>query len=113
MNSELIMSLTNKNCTPCLGNVESLSIELTEKLLLELNNGWIVDKSGKLYKEYHFTNFIKAMDFANKVADLAETEGHHPDLAISWSKCVVQIWTHKIKGLTENDFILAAKIDKL
>ncbi|WPY01905.1 4a-hydroxytetrahydrobiopterin dehydratase domain protein (plasmid) [Candidatus Trichorickettsia mobilis] len=113
MNSELIVSLTNKNCTPCLGDVESLSIEIAKKLLLELNNCWIIDKSGKLYKEYHFPNFIKAMDFANKVADLAETEGHHPDLAISWGKCVVQIWTHKISGLVENDFILAAKIDKL
>ena len=53
------------------------------------------------------------MDFANKVANLAETEGHHPDLAISWGKCGVQLWTHKVNGLTENDFILAAKVDKL
>lgn len=107
------MSLANKNCTPCLGDTYSLSFEIAEKLLLELNNGWIMDKLGKLYKEYHFTNFIRAMDFANKVANLAETEGHHPDLAISWGKCGVQLWTHKVNGLTENDFILAAKVDKL
>ena len=62
---------------------------------------------------WDFTNFIRAMEFANKVADLAEAEGHHPDLTISWGKCGVQLWTHKVNGLTENDFILAAKVDKL
>jgi len=107
------MSLANKNCTPCLGDAHSLSFEIAEKLLLELNNGWIIDKSGKLYKEYYFTDFVKTMAFANKVAHLAEKEGHHPDLAISWGKCGVQIWTHKINGLTKNDLILAAKIGNL
>jgi len=107
------MSLSNKSCAPCLGDAHSLPFEITKKLLLELNNGWIIDKSSKLYKEYHFADFVRAMDFANKVASLAEMEGHHPDLAISWGKCVVQIWTHNINGLTENDFILATKIGKL
>jgi 4a-hydroxytetrahydrobiopterin dehydratase len=107
------MSLLNKTCVPCLGDLPPLSFEVTEQLLFELNNDWIIGKSGRLYKEYYFTNFVKAMAFVNKVADLAEKEGHHPDLAITWRKCIVQIWTHKIKGLTENDFILAAKIEKL
>lgn len=107
------MPLLNKTCTPCLGDAHPLSFEITQELLSELSKGWIIDKSGKLGKEYYFTNFIRAMEFANRVADLAETEGHHPDLTISWSKCVVQLWTHKINGLTENDFILAVKIDKL
>ena len=106
------MSLLNKTCKPCRGDIPPLSSKLTTELLLELNNDWIIDKSGKLYKEYHFTDFIKTMAFVNKVAYLAEKEGHHPDLAISWGKCGVQIWTHKINGLTKNDFILAAKIAK-
>lgn len=105
------MSLLNKTCISSIEDAHSLSFEIVERLLLELNNGWIIDKSGKLYKEYHFTNFIKTMQFVNKVADVAETERHHPDLSISWGKCVVQVWTHKINGLTENDFILAAKIE--
>ena len=107
------MFLLNKTCKPCLGDVPPLSIEVTKRLLHELNNDWVIDKSGRLYKEYHFTDFVKAMDFANKVAALAETEGHHPDLTISWGKCIIQIWTHKVGGLTESDFILAAKIIRL
>ena len=107
------MSLLNKTCKPCLGDIPPLSFEVTKQLLLKLNNNWIIDKSGKLYKEYNFNDFVKAMAFANKIGDLAEKEDHHPDLVISWGKCIVQIWTHKIGGLTENDFILAAKIGKL
>lgn len=77
------MSLLNKTCTPCLGDISPLSFEVTKQLLLELNNDWIIDKSGKLYKEYNFNDFVKAMAFANKIGDLAEKEDHHPDLAIS------------------------------
>ena len=66
-----------------------------------------------LYKEYYFDNFIDAIKFANEVAEIAELQNHHPDLEISWGKCKVKIWTHSINGLTENDFILAAKINSL
>ena len=83
------------------------------RLLLELNNGWIINKLGHLYKEYNFSNFIEAMNFANRLAELAEKEAHHPDLTISWGKCTVSIWTHKVNGLTENDFILGAKIETI
>ena len=102
--------LISKVCTPCQGGVSPLDYELLSRLLLELNNGWIINDNGHLYKEFYFNNFIEAMNFANKLAELSEKEAHHPDIAISWGKCAVSIWTHKINGLTENDFILGAKI---
>ena len=102
--------LLNKNCIPCQGGIPPLSRETASKLLLELTNGWSINESSHLYKEYSFSNFMEAMSFANKVAELAEREAHHPDLTITWGKCIIRIWTHKINGLTESDFILAAKI---
>lgn len=102
--------LLDKICTPCQGGIPPLSLKKAAKLLLELGNDWIINGSGQLYKEYSFNNFIEAMGFANKVAELAEKEAHHPDLTITWGKCIIRIWTHKISGLTESDFILAAKI---
>ncbi len=110
MGKNFYSCLTNKVCTPCQGGVPSLSAEIASKLLLELNSGWSINKNGHLYKEYHFNNFMEAMDFANIIAKLADKEAHHPELLISWGKCTVSIWTHKINGLTENDFILGAKI---
>lgn len=82
-----------------------------EQFFHELKSGWVLNDEAHLYKEYKFSNFIAAMDFANKVAKVAEQEAHHPDLRISWGICTVEIWTHKISGLTESDFILAAKIE--
>lgn len=105
--------LLDKTCTPCQGGVPALSHDIALRLLLELGEGWIINAVGQLYKEYYFNNFIDAMIFANKVADIAELENHHPDLEIFWGKCRIKIWTHKINGLTENDFILAAKINSL
>ncbi|OJX13140.1 MAG: pterin-4-alpha-carbinolamine dehydratase [Caedibacter sp. 37-49] len=69
-----------------------------------------MNKAGHLYKEFRFDNFIDAMTFANQIADMAEKEAHHPNLTITWGLCIVEIWTHDVGGLTENDFILAAKI---
>lgn len=105
--------LLDKTCTPCQGGVPPLASNVALQMLSELGKGWIINAVGRLYKEYNFHNFIDAMEFANKVAELAEIEGHHPDLEISWSKCAIKIWTHKINGLTENDFILATKINNL
>lgn len=84
-----------------------------EELLRELDDGWQLNSDGHLERAYSFENFAKAMAFANKVADIAEAEGHHPDLYIAWGKCKVEIWTHKIKGLTESDFYFAAKADRV
>ena len=105
--------LLNKSCTPCQGGVPPLTPEEIEKLLMELGNGWALNESAHLYKKYLFDDFIKAMAFANKVAELAEREAHHPDLKIAWGFCTIEIWTHKINGLTKSDFILAAKIEAI
>ena len=103
--------LSEKKCIPCEGGVRPLEKKEIDKLLAELQNEWQVNELGHLYKKYKFPNFVKALDFANKIAAIAEQEVHHPDLNISWGVCNVEIWTHKINGLTENDFILAAKIE--
>lgn len=90
-----------------------MSPQECQKLLKQLPSGWSINSSGHLYKEFIFNDFMGPMNLANKVASIAEKEGHHPDLTISWGKFGVEIWTHKINGLTESDFILAAKIEVL
>ncbi len=104
--------LHTKNCTPCQAGAPPLSKEQSQDLLKQLQPGWGFNKEGHIEKEYVFPTFLKAIEFANKVAEIAEAEGHHPDLHIAWGKCRVEIWTHKIHGLTENDFILASKINR-
>jgi 4a-hydroxytetrahydrobiopterin dehydratase len=81
-------------------------------MLKELSTGWGLDQAGHLERTYGFKNFALALEFANKVGAIAEVEGHHPDLHVAWGKCRVEIWTHTIKGLTENGFTLAAKADR-
>lgn len=105
--------LVNKLCIPCQGGTPPLTDKEVETLLKELDNGWMLNDMGHLYKEYPLEGFMEPMGFANKIAELAEKEGHHPDLKISWGICALEIWTHKINGLTESDFILAAKIEAI
>lgn len=107
------ISLINKTCIPCAGGTKPLDRIAIYKLLSEIGGGWDINKSMHLYKEYKFNDFMSPMRFANKVAEIAEAEGHHPNLSISWGMLTVEIWTHKINGLTESDFILAAKIDAI
>ena len=83
-----------------------------KELLRELDEGWFLNAEGHLEREYKLKDFRLAMAFANKVADIAEAQSHHPDLSIAWGKCRVEIWTHKIRGLTESDFYFAAKADR-
>ena len=105
--------LLSKRCIPCEGGTEPLMRPAAEKLLKEVN-GWQLSGDGKkLSKVYKFVNFAEAMVFANKIAALAEEEGHHPDLSIGWGRVGIELSTHAIGGLSENDFILAAKIDRL
>jgi 4a-hydroxytetrahydrobiopterin dehydratase len=82
------------------------------ELLRELDDGWHLNADGHLERLYRLQNFAQAMAFATKVANIADEEGHHPDLYIAWGKCKVEIWTHKISGLTESDFYFAAKADR-
>tara|TARA_B100000965_G_C19510332_1_gene721624 strand:- start:167 stop:499 length:333 start_codon:yes stop_codon:yes gene_type:complete len=105
--------LSQKKCEPCSGKTPKLNFEETSKYLSELNSWSINDKQEMIFKKFKFNTFNKALDFANKVGEIAEKESHHPDLSLGWGYCLVMIHTHAIKGLSVNDFVLAAKIDEL
>jgi len=81
-------------------------------MLRELDKGWTLNAAGHLERTYSFANFAEAIAFANRVGEIAEEQNHHPDLHVAWGKCTVEIWTHKIQGLTESDFYFAAKADR-
>ena len=83
-----------------------------ERMLRELDPSWSLNAEGHLERTLAFGNFAMAMNFANRVAAIAEAENHHPDLHVAWGRCTVEIWTHKIGGLTESDFFFAAKVDR-
>ena len=107
------MDLAQKKCVACESSTAPLNRKEAEVLLKQIN-GWTLSGDARwISKELKFKNFAEALAFTNKVGDIAESEGHHPDLQISWGKVVVELTTHAIKGLTDNDFILAAKIDKI
>jgi 4a-hydroxytetrahydrobiopterin dehydratase len=108
----IMTGLATKECVPCKGGVPPLSGEQIKPLKVQLR-GWDVIDEHHLTKLYNFSDFVTALAFVNKVGDLAERQGHHPDILLSWGKVRIDIWTHKINGLTESDFILAAKIDEL
>ncbi len=89
-----------------------MELERARQMLKELSSRWELNQAGHLERTYPFENFALALAFANKVGAIAEAEGHHPDLYIAWGKCRIEVWTHKIQGLTESDFYLAAKADR-
>ena len=101
----------NKTCRACQGNASPLTQTEIIQGLEKLGSKWQLNKTGHLYKEYKFKDFTEPMNFANKIAKLAEELQHHPNLTIAWGKLGVEIWTHKINGLSEIDFILASKIE--
>ncbi|MBI2143490.1 4a-hydroxytetrahydrobiopterin dehydratase [Candidatus Woesearchaeota archaeon] len=109
------MDLTQKKCEPCEGGVPPMSTDEARKLQEQVKGWGLVTVTGisNLEKKFKFKDFVEAMKFVNNVADLAESEGHHPDITINWNKVTMLLSTHAIKGLSENDFIMAAKIDKL
>lgn len=104
--------LSDKHCVPCKGGVPPLKGQALLELYRQLEKGWEIVNEHHLEKEYKFKNFRDALAFVNRVGEIAETEGHHPDISLSWGKVKLTIWTHKIDGLTESDFILAAKCDR-
>ncbi len=104
--------LAELQCVPCRGGVPPLAGPEIEKLLGQLA-GWQVVNEHHLSKTYGFKDFRESLEFVNRIGALAEQQGHHPDICFGWGKAEVTIWTHKIDGLTESDFVLAAKIDKL
>ncbi len=105
--------LAKKKCIPCETGVPPLKDEELVKFYQQLQHGWKVIEEHHLKKEYTFKNFKQALDFTNKVGEIAESEGHHPDIYLAWGKVKITIWTHKINGLSESDFILAAKCDEI
>ena len=106
------MSLADQTCVPCKGGVPPMDRARAEELLREIDGGWALNADGHLERTYTFANFVEAIGFANRVGDIAEEQNHHPDLHVAWGRCTVEIWTHKIKGLTESDFYFAAKADR-
>ena len=106
------MNLAAKRCVPCRGGVPPLTGKALEEMQAQLP-GWQVVDGHHLARNRTFPDFRTALDFVNRAGEIAEAEGHHPDLYLSWGKVETRIWTHKIDGLTESDFILAAKIDRL
>ena len=108
------MSLADNKCIPCRGGVPPLPENEAKDLLGQLDPSWtLTDDASHLKRSYMFANFVHAMEFANRLADISEEEGHHPDLHISWGRCTIDLWTHKINGLTESDFFMAAKADQV
>ena len=108
--------LSKKKCVPCEGGIPSFNLGEIHKYLKKVD-GWDAkkneDENFYLLKEFKFENFVNAQDFVNKVGNIAETEGHHPDIWFGWGYAKIKIFTHAINGLAESDFILAAKIDKI
>ncbi len=109
----MMSELAKLECVPCKGGVPPLGGKELADLEEKLGGGWKVVDGHHLEKEYRFTNFREALDFTNRVGELAEAQGHHPDIYLAWGKVRLTVWTHKIDGLTESDFIFAAKADTI
>ena len=107
------MKLTSRKCTPCQAGTPKLKANEIKSYLKKIKKGWKVIRNHHMEKEFKFRNFKEALGFTNKVGKIAEKEGHHPDIHLAWGKVKIIIYTHKINGLHENDFIIASKIDKI
>ena len=105
--------LTEKKCRPCEKGEKPLRSDEFAPLRTQLGDDWEIIDDKKLFKEYSFENFREALEFVNRVGECSESEGHHPDIFLTWGKVKLTIWTHNIGGLSENDFILAAKCDAI
>jgi 4a-hydroxytetrahydrobiopterin dehydratase len=105
------MNLTEKKCVSCEGGVPPLEEDNSNDLLQQIPS-WEI-KDGKVHKQFKFKDFKEAIKFVNKIAKVAEQEGHHPDILINYNKVTIDLYTHAINGLSENDFIVAAKIEKI
>ena len=104
-------NLSKEKCEPCTGNTKKLTFEEISSNLSKLNNWSVNDNQEMIFKKFKFSDFKNSLNFTNKIGELSEKEGHHPDISIGWGYCLVMIHTHAIKGLSINDFILASKID--
>jgi 4a-hydroxytetrahydrobiopterin dehydratase len=107
------MDLSKKKCIPCEGGIPPLDNARVEEYQKHIHSEWRLTSDSKISREYSLKDYRNTIGFVNRVADLAEEEGHHPVMHVYYSKLVIELWTYAIGGLSENDFILAAKIDKL
>jgi 4a-hydroxytetrahydrobiopterin dehydratase len=107
----LTINLADQKCVPCRGGTPPLTTEQIAPLLNQLQ-GWTVEDGMKLIKSFKFKNWLEAVAFVDRVSPVAEAEGHHPDLYLRWGEVRAYLWTHKIYGLTESDFYMAAKLDR-
>jgi len=106
-------NLANDRCIPCIKGTPPLTAQEIAPLKKQLHAQWDVKDGTKLVREFRFKDFKEALDFTVKVGNLAENEGHHPDISLGWGRVKISLMTHKIKGLSKSDFILASKIDAL
>ncbi len=106
----MVSELANKECVPCRGGTPPLPGDEVRELLRELD-GWTIEQEYHLTRTYTWPDFAKSLAFVNRIGGIAEQQNHHPDIYLAWGKVRVEVWTHKIKGLTESDFIFAAKVD--
>ncbi len=113
MSDNEVCSLADRDCVPCRGGVPPLTSAETAPLLAELGNAWQVVDGHHLTKTFEYPDYVSGTAFINRATDVAEAQGHHPDLHLTWGKVIVTVWTHKIDGLAEADFILAAKLDRI
>ena len=105
--------LAAKRCVPCEGGVPPLDDDLQAGLLVQLADGWNVIEGHHLLREWSFPDFVSALEFTNTAGAICEEQGHHADFEVGWGRVKTMIWTHKIDGLTESDFVLAAKFDRI
>ncbi len=109
----MVGALTQKHCIPCEGGTPPLEEKTVVELLTQVQ-GWSADRNKQITKDFKFKNFVEALQFVNQVGKIAESEGHHPDISLhNWRYVKITLATHAIGGLSENDFILASKVDKL
>ena len=107
------MGLAEKACVPCRGSVPALTEEEAQRYMAETPGWTLIGGGARIERKFGFKDFVAAMEFSRKVGELAEREGHHPDISFGWGYCTVSFHTHKIHGLHENDFIMAAKVNAL
>lgn len=107
------MNLTDKKCVPCEGGVDPLKKDQIDEYLKVLDSSWQVVDDKSIARKFKFSDFKASIGFVNKVAQIAESEGHHPDITINYNKVTIELTTHSIGGLSENDFIVASKIENL
>lgn len=106
-------SLADRECVPCKGGVSPLAGESLQQYMKDLSGDWELVDEQRLEKTYKFKNFREALDFTVRIGELAERVGHHPDIFLAWGRVKLTVWTHKIGGLSEADFVFAAKADRI